>query len=191
MVLTGLRRELDQRVRILERFTAREWEAQLKRTSPVDTGNMRQKTTVRDRHPIIEAKADTDYAEYVRSGTRPHRIVGNPILSFVWHGQRVYFRSVNHPGTRPNSWWDDAIRDLPGHMQRIWAASPMIAQLDAFQIDLSDAVNVSSALCEVDRVTITAGEPQPQPAHVGRSGSGRAGSKMMMLSATAVLSARD
>jgi hypothetical protein len=120
--LDGLRRELEQKVRILERTTAREWQATLRRTSPVDTGLLRDRTSVIDRHPVIEARADTPYAEYVARGTRPHRIVGNPILSFVWHGRRVYFHSVNHPGTKANPWWDDSIKALPGLMQRIWAA---------------------------------------------------------------------
>lgn len=39
------------------------------------------------------------YFGFVANGTKPHMIVGNPFLSFVWKGARVFFRYVNHPGT--------------------------------------------------------------------------------------------
>ena len=46
--MTDLHRELEQRARIWGRVLANEWQAELRRTSPVDTGNMRSKTTARD-----------------------------------------------------------------------------------------------------------------------------------------------
>ena len=119
-----LRQEFDQRLRILERTTARAWESDLKRTSPVDTGNMKAKTTVRDSPGSITATVDTEYAEYVSGGTRPHKITARSkqALSFMWKGVRVTVRSVNHPGTQPNPWFTDSVKALPDRMQRIWAA---------------------------------------------------------------------
>ena len=119
----GLTEEFKQRVRILERRTAVEWEADLKRTSPVDTGNMKAKTTVRDRSGTLEAVVDTDYAAYVSGGTRPHKITARNVqaLSFVWRGRRVTVRSVNHPGTRANPWFTDSVRRLPATFQRVWS----------------------------------------------------------------------
>lgn len=119
-----LTQELAQRVRILSRRTAAEWETELRRTSPVDTGNMRGKTTVTDRPGSIEAKVDTDYAQFVSGGTAPHKIVAKNVqaLSFTWHGRRIVVRSVNHPGTQANSWFTDSVRRLPGMMQRVWGS---------------------------------------------------------------------
>ena len=121
----GLREALAQKVRITERRLAIEWESDLKRTSPVDTGMMRDRTTVRDRPGLVEATIDTEYAEMVSSGTRPHRIVAKNAraLRFQWRGRTVIVRSVNHPGTQPNPWWTDSLRRLPDLVSRIWNAA--------------------------------------------------------------------
>lgn len=122
--MVSLSQELEQRVAILKRTTARSWESDLKRTSPVDTGNMKAKTTVKESPRSITATVDTDYAQYVSEGTRPHKIVAKnkQALSFVWRGVRVTVRSVNHPGTQPNDWFTNSVKSLPDRMQRIWAA---------------------------------------------------------------------
>jgi len=116
--------EFNQRVRILERTAARSWESDLRRTSPVDTGLMKSKTTVRDAPGSITATVDTDYALYVSEGTRPHKITAKnkQALSFMWKGVRITVRSVNHPGTQPNEWFTNSVKNLPDRMQRIWAA---------------------------------------------------------------------
>jgi hypothetical protein len=46
--------------------------------------------------------AHARYAAAVHEGSRPHVIRARPgkALSFMWHGERVFFRKVNHPGTR-------------------------------------------------------------------------------------------
>lgn len=127
MELTDLRREFTQQVTILGRSLATRWEEELRRTSPVDTGLMRSRTEVREtvgaNSVTVTAVIDTPYAEMVSTGTRPHKITAKnaSVLSFVWHGKRVYFRSVNHPGTRPNPWWTDSLRDLPRWAQDIWS----------------------------------------------------------------------
>ena len=48
------------------------------------------------------------YYGFVANGTRPHRIEGNPFLSFMWKGVRVSFRYVNHPGTAPRPFMQHA-----------------------------------------------------------------------------------
>ena len=60
----------------------------------------------------VQVTANVPWAIYVYRGTRPHRIDGNPILSFDWNGERVFFRHVNHPGTQPNRFMLDAIRQV-------------------------------------------------------------------------------
>ena len=52
------------------------------------------------------------YSLYVHEGTKPHTIMGNPTLAFFWpsgpNGPRMYFfRSVQHPGTKPNRFLTD------------------------------------------------------------------------------------
>lgn len=48
---------------------------------------------------VMRAKAK--HASFVEGGTTAHMIVGNLNLSFVWKGEPVIFRYVNHPGTKP------------------------------------------------------------------------------------------
>jgi hypothetical protein len=122
----GLRAELQQRVRIAARRTATEWQRELQRTSPVDTGYMRDQTSARDQPTStgakVTARVDTDYAEMVSSGTRPHLIlpVRAKALRFTIGSQVVFAARVNHPGTQPNDWWDEALRRLPAMVQRAW-----------------------------------------------------------------------
>lgn len=54
-----------------------------------------------------------EYASYVAEGTDPHRIQGNPLLSFWWPavGKQVIVRSVNHPETAANPWWDNLVNE--------------------------------------------------------------------------------
>ena len=124
--LDGLRQELKQRTVITARLAAHEGEQVLKRRSPIKSGEMRNRSTVRSRTDprgaMIELEVDTDYAEYVRSGTRPHRITARnaEALRFDWRGDTVFFRSVNHPGTQPNRWFDDTVRDMGRIISRAW-----------------------------------------------------------------------
>lgn len=50
-------------------------------------------------------------------GTRPHVILGRPILAFFWpkaagdaNQGRMFLPRVNHPGTRPNRYLADSLR---------------------------------------------------------------------------------
>ena len=120
--------ELRQRARITSRIAAAGWRDDLKRTSPVDTGLMRDQTTVKDasdsRGAQLTATVDTDYAEYVRSGTAPHKIsaVNAQALRFNWKGGTVFFASVQHPGTAANDWFDNATKRVLARMPDIWGS---------------------------------------------------------------------
>lgn len=126
MTIPQLRTELQQRARITARLAAQRGEHDLRAHTPVDTGNMAANTTVRDRpHPagaMIEATVDTDYAQYVREGTRPHRIaaVNAQALRFDWRGSTVFFKSVNHPGTSPDPWVDEWARRMRSIVADTW-----------------------------------------------------------------------
>ena len=60
----------------------------------------------------VDTKA-VPYAGYVMYGTRPHRIVARnaPALRFFWPkvGRVVFFKSVNHPGTKANRFMERAL----------------------------------------------------------------------------------
>lgn len=76
--------------------------------------------------PTVEISFNTDYAEFVNDGTRPHVIrpkrahtlrrssrgVVKPALRFVVGGRVVFARVVHHPGTRPNPFLDRAVREI-------------------------------------------------------------------------------
>ena len=89
----------------------------LKRAAPVDTGELRRKTGVevstQTKNKIsATAVIDVEYADVVVGGSRPHVIRGNPTLAFRWprRGPGVFFfRSVNHPGTTANPFFERII----------------------------------------------------------------------------------
>lgn len=50
------------------------------------------------------------YAVFVHEGTKPHIIMGNPTLAFLWPAAgegTFFFASVHHPGTKPNKFLSD------------------------------------------------------------------------------------
>lgn len=93
-------------------------------TAPVGkgptSGNLKASFFVRQSRTVggqfdagYEVGNTAPYFLYVIKGTRPHEIVGNPLLVFDWPaGGRdpAVFRRVNHPGTRANTFFVDSIR---------------------------------------------------------------------------------
>ena len=79
-------------------------------------------TRVTPRGPLrLSVDVNTDYASFVRSGTRPHEIRPRlkKALAFFWEkaGENVIFARVQHPGTQPNTWYDDALNQFPGDVE--------------------------------------------------------------------------
>lgn len=129
MPLDDMRLQLTRKVTSAAAAIARDWERELQDTSPVASGRMRQNTSTKvsgSRGRVeVTAIVDTEYAEMVSTGTRPHVITprsAGGVLSFFWErvGEQVYFASVNHPGATPRTWWTDSIRSLPDLVQRAW-----------------------------------------------------------------------
>lgn len=125
--LDALRAELRTKVARVAEQAAREWERELVRTSPVDTGVMRAQTSVRARPSVrgaeITATVDTDYAEMVAKGTRPHEILPRRpggVLVFKIGNRTIFTARVSHPGARPNDWWDKAYENMPNIIRRLW-----------------------------------------------------------------------
>lgn len=115
--LTVLRNQIRTRATFAVSDSSGRLQSVLKQTSPRDTGNMQNKTTVNANGLVATARAATDYASFVREGTRPHviRARRKKVLSFYWPvaSRQMFLPRVNHPGTRGNSWWDNAIRGWP------------------------------------------------------------------------------
>ena len=125
--LDAMRRQLERKARLTAAITASDLESRLRRTSPVDTGNMRAYTTAKSTPTAagarIDVKVDTPYAHIVAHGQRPHVIRPRReggVLVFDVGGRTVYARSVNHPGAQARTWWADALRDMPNILQRNW-----------------------------------------------------------------------
>lgn len=59
-----------------------------------------------------DVTSNAPYSIFVIKGTRPHPIVGNPLLAFFWPkvGANVVFRHVQHPGTKGNDFMSRALR---------------------------------------------------------------------------------
>lgn len=114
--LTSAKQLVRRHARDVMDRTAERVESDTKAASPVDTGELQARTRAGDAHGagnVIEfdLTADTDYAEIVAKGSRPHIIRPRSAraLRFNVGGRVIYARVVHHPGTRPNTtWWSDA-----------------------------------------------------------------------------------
>ena len=130
--LNDLRYQLKRKAQLTARRMDGTWQAELRTTSPHDSYAMRNATTVkhtqsRDR-VVWTAEADTDYAPYVSGGTRAHWIFPKhkKVLRFVVPGATfgsggvVFASKVYHPGTSPNPWWTNSMKNASRRLQKIW-----------------------------------------------------------------------
>lgn len=98
--------------RVMVQGVGREYTIVAKREAPLGkTGKFRDsisyRTSIRGQNIKLEILYLQPLGSYITKGTRKHPIVGNPLLVFYWaKGPRgagiYYFRSVMHPGTKPN-----------------------------------------------------------------------------------------
>lgn len=75
----------------------------------------------------FEIRSHNPLRRYITEGTKPHPIVARraPFLRFYWPkvGRVVYFRSVNHPGTKANRFYNRALaRWMPEARTEMMAA---------------------------------------------------------------------
>lgn len=54
-----------------------------------------------------EVSCTAEHGIFTDQGTRPHRIVGNPLLAFELGGETVIVRFVDHPGTPATGWFSE------------------------------------------------------------------------------------
>jgi hypothetical protein len=67
-------------------------------------------------HVGVFTEPKATIAFFNHEGTRPHTIVGNPLLVFFWKktNRVMYLRSVNHPGTRATKFLTRALQEVLG-----------------------------------------------------------------------------
>ena len=94
----------------------------LEETAPRDTGAMAEAITLSasdDGDTLLTRTivSPAEYSSFVDEGTAPHRIEGNPLLSFVGRdGTRVTVHFVDHPGTQRTGFWTDKVNDLQSYL---------------------------------------------------------------------------
>lgn len=84
---------------------------EMQRVAPVDTGNLRSNIRMIHSHlKVSVGPIGVGYTVYVVEGTKPHEIKAKNggVLAFQMGGTMVYAKKVNHPGTKPNTFMDDA-----------------------------------------------------------------------------------
>lgn len=77
-------------------------ERDAKAAAPVRTGRGRSSITV-GQSPEGNPTVGTNlkYMSYIEFGTKPHEIIGKPVLSWLVGGRRFWSKMVHHPGTLP------------------------------------------------------------------------------------------
>lgn len=91
---------------------------------PVKTGELRDSV----RKSVIgnQGKVETTagYGLFVDEDTKPHKIVGNPLLVFMWRGKLFIRHSVNHPGTTGQQFrrktLDNSQQEIVGEIIRVY-----------------------------------------------------------------------
>jgi hypothetical protein len=122
----ALRKDLDRQMRRVGQEVAADMTAELRRTSPVITGDLyssiTSRYTVTPERVVIDFEADIPYAQYVIEGTRPHviRATNRRSLSFYWPkvGGQAFFKSVNHPGNSANPFWQTVFNNTRAYILR-------------------------------------------------------------------------
>ena len=91
-------------------------EADIAAAAPIDTGALSQSGEVSVQGTgdgaVATIKFTEEYAGFLDTGTSPHTIEGNPLLSFNWNGAQVIVHSVQHPGSHKwDGWFSDRALD--------------------------------------------------------------------------------
>lgn len=123
----GLERQATPIIRRTHSSLTRKSATQARVDVPVDTGRLGR--SIRELPQVIVGPfhvtggigAFTKYAAAVHQGSRPHVIRARPgkTLSFIWHGERVFFKSVRHPGSRARPFLLNAARRVIATDSRI------------------------------------------------------------------------
>jgi len=91
---------------------------------PVKTGELKGsiRKSVIGNKGLVETTSG--YGLFVDQDTKPHKIVGNPLLAFQWRGKLVIRHSVNHPGTTGQQFrrktLDNSQQEIIGEIIRVY-----------------------------------------------------------------------
>ena len=99
-------------------FIAERW---VKNSAPVKTGKLRNsvKGQVQGKVGMVFVPTGSvKYFDFVIDGTRPHDIVPKNRQALYWPGARHPVKSVRHPGTKANPFFDKAIGRMEGEFGR-------------------------------------------------------------------------
>lgn len=90
-----------------------------KETAPVDTGNYRSQITYDGSNTVI---AQAQYSADLEYGTSAHEIrpQSAQALHFKQNGKDVFYKKVNHPGTRPKPVMRNAAKETQKQIPEIW-----------------------------------------------------------------------
>lgn len=115
----GLAELLESPIGAVQRDIVRRGEkmlAEAKRRCPVGkTRKLRDGLTISFSGKGCTLISDQPYAEYVVKGTKPHVIEAKGrVLAFEAGGDTVFATRVNHPGTKPNTFAEEALKAAMG-----------------------------------------------------------------------------
>lgn len=117
MDTTALRKQIRDSAEQRIRTAAPELQSRLRKAAPVSEGggDLRDSISVTADGLTTHVQVAVEYATYTTEGTDPHPIVARNAraLRFFWPQvgppQPRYYRSVMHPGTKPNDWYQPVL----------------------------------------------------------------------------------
>lgn len=94
-------------------------EENAKETAPVNSGNYRSEINYDGANTIT---AQANYSADIEYGTGAHEITAQTAqaLHFKQNGKDVFYKKVNHPGTRPNPVMRNAAAKVQKEIPQIW-----------------------------------------------------------------------
>lgn len=90
-----------------------------KQNAPVDTGNYRSEINYDGANTVT---AQANYSADIEYGTGAHEITPQTAqaLHFKQNGKDVFYKKVNHPGTKPNPVMRNSAKKVQGGIKQIW-----------------------------------------------------------------------
>lgn len=90
-----------------------------KESAPVSTGNYRNDISYDGANTVT---AQANYSADIEYGTGAHEITPQTAqaLHFKQNGKDVFYKKVNHPGTKPNPVMRNSAKKVQGEIKQIW-----------------------------------------------------------------------
>ncbi len=90
-----------------------------KESAPVNTGNYRNDISYDGANTVT---AQANYSADIEYGTGAHEITPQTAqaLHFKQNGKDVFYKNVNHPGTKPNPVMRNSAKQVQREIKQIW-----------------------------------------------------------------------